>query len=89
MHDSESKNSRTHSKRRSEASARLNETNQCRTDWMNYFRIRNSSQAFSKVHDYTEMKIRTLLTRRKRRRKRSVGWQRWSNEYIYGVLGLY
>ncbi|MEC2671382.1 group II intron reverse transcriptase/maturase, partial [Bacillus cereus] len=30
-----------------------------------------------------------LLTRRKRRRKRSIGWQRWSNEYLYGVLGLY
>ena len=36
-----------------------------------------------------EMKIRTLLTRRKRRRKSSVGWRRWSNEYLYGVLGLY
>ena len=24
-----------------------------------------------------------------RRRKRSIGWQRWSNEYLYGVLGLY
>lgn len=30
--------------------------------------------------------VRTLLTRRK---KRSVGWRRWSNEYLYGVLGLY
>ncbi|MET3202708.1 UNVERIFIED_ORG: hypothetical protein ABID75_005694 [Bacillus proteolyticus] len=28
------KNSRTHSKRRSEVSTRLNKTNQCRTDWM-------------------------------------------------------
>ncbi|KAA6449266.1 hypothetical protein DX932_29935 [Bacillus cereus] len=27
--------------------------------------------------------------KRKRRRKRSIGWQRWSNEYLYGVLGLY
>ncbi|MHB0803640.1 reverse transcriptase, partial [Bacillus thuringiensis] len=41
------------------------------------------------VRDYTEMKVRTLLTRRKRRQKRSIGWQRWSNEYLYGVLGLY
>src|SRR5450756_1779064 len=31
----------------------------------------------------------TLLTRRKRRRKTSIGWRRWSNEYVYGVLGLY
>lgn len=57
--------------------------------WVNYFRVENSSGAFSQVRDYTEMKIRTLLTRRKRRRMRSVGWRRWSNEYLYGVLGLY
>ncbi len=57
--------------------------------WVNYFRVGNSSCAFSEVRDYTEMKIRTLLTRRKRRQKRSIGWRRWSNEYLYGVLGLY
>ena len=57
--------------------------------WVNYFRVGNSSRAFSEIRDYLEMKLRTLLTRRKRRRKTSVGWRRWSNEYIYGVLGLY
>jgi hypothetical protein len=57
--------------------------------WVNYFRVGNSSRAFSEVRDYLEMKIRTLLTRRKRRRKTSIGWRRWSNEYVYGVLGLY
>ncbi|MNC13558.1 Group II intron-encoded protein LtrA [compost metagenome] len=57
--------------------------------WVNYFRVGNSSNAFSEVRDYTEMKIRTLLTRRKRRQKRSIGWRRWSNEYLYDVLGLY
>ena len=57
--------------------------------WVNYFRVGNSSRAFSEVRDYTEMKVRTLLTRRKRKRKRSIGWRRWSNEYLYGVLGLY
>ena len=46
--------------------------------WVNYFRVGNSSRAFSEVRDYLEMKIRTLLTRRKRRRKSSVGWRRWS-----------
>jgi RNA-directed DNA polymerase len=51
--------------------------------WVNYFRV--GSRAFSEVRDYMEMKIRTLLTRR----KRSIGWRRWSNEYLYGVLGLY
>jgi hypothetical protein len=57
--------------------------------WVNYFRVGNSSRAFSEVRDYTEMKIRILLTRRKRRRKCSIGWRRWSNEYIYGVLELH
>ena len=57
--------------------------------WVNYFRVGNSSRAFSEVRDYLEMKVRTFLTRRKRRRKTSVGWRRWSNEYLYGVLGLY
>jgi hypothetical protein len=57
--------------------------------WVEYFRVGNSSWAFSEVRDYLEMKIRTLLTRRKRRQKRSVGWRRWSNEYLYGVLGLF
>jgi RNA-directed DNA polymerase len=57
--------------------------------WVNYFRVGNSSRAFSEIRDYLEMKVRTLLTRRKRRRKTSVGWRRWSNEYLYGVLGLY
>jgi group II intron reverse transcriptase/maturase len=57
--------------------------------WVNYFRVGNASRAFSEVRDYTEMKVRTLLTRRKRQRKRSVGWRRWSNEYLYDVLGLY
>jgi RNA-directed DNA polymerase len=57
--------------------------------WVNYFRVGNASRAFSEVHNYVEMKIRTLLTRRKRRRKTSIGWRRWSNEYLYEVLGLY
>ena len=57
--------------------------------WVQYFRVENSSRAFSEIRDYLEMKIRTLLTRRARRKKTSVGWRRWSNEYLYGVLGLY
>lgn len=63
--------------------------NEILTGWVNYFRVGNSNKAFSEVRDYLEMKIRILLTRRKRRRKRSIGWQRWSNKYIYGTLGLF
>jgi len=57
--------------------------------WVQYFRVGNASRAFSEIRDYVEMKVRILLTRRKRRRKRSVGWRRWSNEYLYSVLGLF
>ena len=57
--------------------------------WVNCFRVGNASRAFSEARDYLEMKVRNLLTRRKRRNKRSVGWRRWSNEYLYGVLALY
>ncbi len=57
--------------------------------WVNYFRVGNASGAFSEVRDYTEMKVRTLLTRRKRRRKTSTGWRRWSSEYLYATLGPY
>ena len=57
--------------------------------WVEYFRVGHSSRAFSEVRDYLEMKIRILLTRRTRRHKRGMGWERWSDEYLYGVLGLY
>ncbi|MFB6367821.1 group II intron reverse transcriptase/maturase [Paenibacillus elgii] len=67
----------------------VKQVNATLSGWVNYFRVGNSSSAFGEVRDYTEMKIRTLLTRRKRRRKSSIGWRRWSNEYLYGVLGLY
>jgi len=63
--------------------------NEVLAGWVNYFQVGNSNRAFSEVRDYLEMKIRTLLTRRKRRQKRSVGWRRWSNEYLYDVLGLF
>ena len=56
---------------------------------VNYFRIGNSNRAFGEIRDYLEMKILTLLTRRKWRQKRSVGWFRWSNEYLYDVLRLF
>jgi RNA-directed DNA polymerase len=65
------------------------EINEAVAGWVNYFRFGNSNRAFSEVRDYLEMKVRSLLTRRKRRQKRSVGWRRWSNEYLYDVLKLY
>ena len=67
----------------------VNQVKAILTGWVTDFRVGNSSRALGEIRDYTEMKIRTLLTRRKRRQKRSIGWRRWSNEYLYGVLGLY
>lgn len=69
--------------------ALISRINAALAGWVNYFRVGNASRAFSEIRDYVEMKVRTLLTRRKRRRKRSVGWRRWSNAYLYEVLGLY
>src|SRR5450631_345997 len=57
--------------------------------WVAYFRVGHASRAFNEVRDYVEMKIRTLLSRRKRRRKTGGGWQRWSSTYLYETLGLY
>lgn len=57
--------------------------------WANYFRCGHASRAFSDVRDYVEMKVRTLLSRRKRRHKRGIGWRRWSSVYLYEVLGLF
>jgi group II intron reverse transcriptase/maturase len=71
------------------AKALVKKINAAIAGWVTYFRVGNSSRAFSEVRDYVEMKVRTLLTRRKRRHKRSIGWRRWSNEYLYDVLGLY
>ena len=57
--------------------------------WIEYFRVGNASRAFSEVREYLEMKIRTLLSRRKLHHKRGRGWRRWRKEYLYGVLGLH
>ena len=71
------------------AKALVTQLNATVRGWVDYFRVGNASRAFGEVRDYLEMKLRTLLTRRTRRRKTSVGWRRWSNEYLYRVLGLF
>ncbi|MGB2887191.1 MAG: reverse transcriptase domain-containing protein [Candidatus Acidiferrales bacterium] len=65
----------------------ISQINVVLTGWVNYFRVGHSSRTFSEVREYLEMKVRTLLTRRTRRRKSSVGWRRWSNEYLMGFWG--
>jgi RNA-directed DNA polymerase len=55
--------------------------------WVNYFRIGNSSKAFGYIRLWVELKIRRHLMRA--RQRKGFGWKRWSNQWIYNVLGLY
>ena len=71
------------------AKALVAQLNAVLAGWVQYFRVGNASRAFGEIRDYVEMKLRTLRTRRTRRRKTSVGWRRWSNEYLDNVLGLF
>src|ERR1019366_2137961 len=57
--------------------------------WVAYFRVGHASRAFNEVRNYVEMKIRTLLSRKRLLRKTGGGWQRWSSTYLYETLGLY
>jgi RNA-directed DNA polymerase len=64
-------------------------SNRVLTGWVQYFRWGHASRAFSDGRDDVERNIRTLLSRRKRRHKRGIGWQRWSSVYLYEVLGVF
>ncbi|WNG52324.1 hypothetical protein F0U60_10840 [Archangium minus] len=55
--------------------------------WVNYFRVGNSGQAFGKVKQYVERKVRRFVA--KRAGRRGLGWKRWSREVVYGAWGLY
>ena len=67
----------------------INKVNPILAGWVNFYRVGHSSKAFSNVRDYVEKSIRRLLERRTRKKGRGFGWKKWSNEFIYGVLGLY
>ena len=59
------------------------------TGWGQDLRVGHARRAGSELRASVERKVRLRLTRRKRRPKRSMGWQRWSNEYLSGVRGLF
>lgn len=67
----------------------INKINPILAGWVNYYRVGNSSKAFSNVRDYVEKLIRRLLEKRTRKKGKGFGWKKWSNQFIYGVLGLY
>ena len=55
--------------------------------WVNYFKVGHSSRCFSAVKDWVEKKIRRHLMRA--RKRKGLGWKRWSSEWLYGTLGLF
>ena len=55
--------------------------------WTNYFRIGNSSECFAYAKGWVEKKIRRHLMRV--RKRHGFGWNRWSRDWLYTILGLY
>jgi RNA-directed DNA polymerase len=55
--------------------------------WVNYFRVGNSSQAFLKVKDQVERKVRRFAAKKSKRS--GFGWKRWSSDIVYGTWGLF
>ncbi len=55
--------------------------------WVNYFRVGNSGDAFSKLKWLVERKVRRFAA--KKRGRRGFGWKRWSSEVVYGAWGLF
>ncbi len=55
--------------------------------WVNYFRIGHSSLTFSFTKDWIEKKVRRHLS--KACKRKGVGWDRWSKELLYDILGLF
>ena len=55
--------------------------------WVNYFAAGHSSRCFSYVKMWVEKKVRRHLERA--RQRRGFGWNRWSSQWIYQMLGLF
>lgn len=55
--------------------------------WVNYFRVGQSTVAFGKVRYWVECTVRRWASKQKRRR--GLGWKRWSNDVVYGQWGLF
>ncbi|RYF44652.1 MAG: group II intron reverse transcriptase/maturase [Cytophagaceae bacterium] len=55
--------------------------------WVNYFRGGNFSRVFTKVRHLVERLVRRFAARQRGRSGR--GWNRWDDETVYAVWGLY
>lgn len=65
----------------------IREVNQTVRGWVNYFRVGNSSKAFTKLRSYTAMRIRKFL--RRRRNRMGFGWKVYPNALLFQQMGLY
>jgi RNA-directed DNA polymerase len=55
--------------------------------WVTYFRFGHASRCFSYVRHWIVKKVRRHLMRA--RQRQGFGWKRWSNDWLYAVLGLF
>lgn len=55
--------------------------------WANYFRVGNSAETFWCIRYWVEWKVRRHMMRA--RERRGIGWNKWSSQWLYEVLGLY
>lgn len=55
--------------------------------WVHYFAVGHSSQCFSYIKFWVEMKVRRHLMHA--RQRRGIGWSRWSTRWLYDALGLF
>ena len=67
--------------------AAVEKVNSILRGWVNYFRVGNSSQAFSKVKYHVERKVRRFVAKQSKRT--GHGWKRWSSDVVYGIWGLF
>jgi len=65
----------------------VNAINPVLRGWVIYFRVGHSARCFSYLRDWVNRTIRRQMMRA--RQRTGFGWKRWSNEWIYGVLGLF
>jgi len=61
--------------------------NEYLTGWTNYFRLGNSSKALNRICQYTSLRVRKVMQRRKGRA--GYGWNKITSSKIYGSLGLF
>ena len=65
----------------------VREINPVLRGWVNYFRVGNSRNSFSKIRHYTVKKIRRFI--RKKQGRHGYGWNDLPNSFLYGDLGLF